>query len=94
MAPEVEGHHVVVAAEEPGQLVQVGLCRVQSRTQDQRSSPAAAGYRDPDAVVVDREVPHRPVASLDPITVVGRRVGDRPLMRSLIGSGGSLVVAV
>ena len=43
--------------------MQVGLSRVQSRAQDQRSSPAAAGYRDRDAVVVDREVPHPPVAS-------------------------------
>ena len=49
MPPEVDE----IAAQQPDQGVQIGLCRAQPGAQDQWSSPAAAGDRDRDAVVVD-----------------------------------------
>ena len=53
VAAEVEGHHVVVAAQQLDQLPQVVLRREEPGAQDQRAAPARAEHRDRDAVVVD-----------------------------------------
>ena len=41
VTPEIEGHDVMIPPQQRDQLVQVGLCAVQSRTQHQRASQAA-----------------------------------------------------
>lgn len=55
MASQVEGHHIVVAPQQLDQRVQIDLCGEEPGAQDQRSSPAAARYRDRDTVVADQE---------------------------------------
>ena len=49
MAPEIEGHHVVVAPQQLGQLVQVGLCGVSPghRTSGRPRPPRDTGIVTP-----------------------------------------------
>ncbi len=56
MTSQVEGHHVMIAPQQLGQLVQINLCGKEPGAQDQRSSPTAAGHRNRDAVMADHEV--------------------------------------
>ncbi|GHD16032.1 hypothetical protein GCM10010313_43800 [Streptomyces violarus] len=62
MPPEIEGHDIMIAPQQTDQLVQVGLCAVQPRAQNQGQSPAATGHLDGDAVVLNGEVPRGAVA--------------------------------